>query len=142
MPTGGGGSGVTPSSNPQVNSLGVGVAASGSSGHVDLGSPAQIRAAASDLILDAFTSTINNNGNIFKNIARISLSNTDPGINKTINLPGQTFASLPAAAAGNAGTLAIVTDSTVATWGSTITGGGGNTVLALSDGAAWTVVGK
>lgn len=51
------------------------------------------------------------------------------------------FASLPAAAAGNKGMIAAVTDSSTATWGATITGGGANNVLAWSNGSNWTVIG-
>jgi len=42
-----------------------------------------------------------------------------------------------------AGSLAMVSDSTTVTWGATIAGGGGNSVLALCDASnVWTVVGK
>jgi len=35
-----------------------------------------------------------------------------------------------------------VTDSTTATWGGTVTGGGANHILAYCDGGTWTVIGK
>jgi hypothetical protein len=50
------------------------------------------------------------------------------------------YATLPAAVSAK-GMLALVTNSTVATWGSTIVGGGANTVLAFSNGTNWVVVG-
>jgi hypothetical protein len=49
------------------------------------------------------------------------------------------FASLPACATGTEGSLMPVTNSTTATWGATITGGGANHVLAYCDGTNWTV---
>lgn len=53
-----------------------------------------------------------------------------------------TFANLPAAAAGNAGAMCPISDSTTVVWGATITGGGSNHVLAYSNGTAWTVLAK
>jgi hypothetical protein len=54
------------------------------------------------------------------------------------------FANLPACsgAAGIQGAMRVVNNSTVNTWGTTITGGGANIVLAFCDGTAWTVAGK
>jgi hypothetical protein len=49
------------------------------------------------------------------------------------------FATLPASPA--AGMVAFVSDSTTATWGATIAGGGSNNVLAFYNGANWTVAG-
>lgn len=49
------------------------------------------------------------------------------------------FASLPT---GVVGMMAGVSDSTTATWGATITGGGANHVLAYFNGTNWTVAGK
>jgi hypothetical protein len=51
---------------------------------------------------------------------------------------GSTVANLPAAA-GNAGMLATVTDATVTTIGTTVAGGGGNTVLVWSNGTNWRI---
>jgi hypothetical protein len=48
-----------------------------------------------------------------------------------------TFANLPTPAVE--GTLAVVTDATLATWGSVIVGGGANRVLAYYNGTAWTI---
>jgi len=50
----------------------------------------------------------------------------------------QTFASLPASPA--VGTMANVSDSTVATVGGTVAGGGSNHVLARWNGSIWKVV--
>jgi len=52
---------------------------------------------------------------------------------------GETVASLPAAAAGNAGTISYVTDANATTIGSTVAGGGANKVMVWSDGAAWKI---
>lgn len=52
------------------------------------------------------------------------------------------FAALTACAAGLEGALVPVTDSSTATWGATITGGGANHVLAYCNGTNWTVAGK
>lgn len=55
----------------------------------------------------------------------------------------ETFASLPTCASGFEGTMAAVHDANTATWGATITAGGStNQVMALCDGANWTVMGK
>jgi hypothetical protein len=56
------------------------------------------------------------------------------------NLTPVTFADLPTRI--GKGTIVCMTDSTVNTWGSAITvGGGTNTVLAFYDGTKWKVVG-
>jgi hypothetical protein len=54
-------------------------------------------------------------------------------------LPGLAFAALPTAPA--AGTIAYVTDSTVAAWGGVIAGGGANKVLVWFNGTSWKVIG-
>ena len=51
-----------------------------------------------------------------------------------------TAGDLPAAAAGNAGTIHYVTDATATTIGSTVAGGGANKVLVWSNGAAWHIM--
>jgi predicted phage tail protein len=63
-------------------------------------------------------------------------------------LPTPTIAPVPGGAGAtntsqtpSQGSLAVVTDSTVNTWGSTIAGGGTHTVLAFCDGTNWTVAG-
>jgi hypothetical protein len=50
------------------------------------------------------------------------------------------FAQLPGSAL--IGATAIITDSTTATWGATIAGGGANQVLGFWNGAHWTVAAK
>jgi hypothetical protein len=49
-----------------------------------------------------------------------------------------TFAQRPAAPAR--GMIACITDSSVATWGGVIAGGGTNCVLGFYNGANWTVM--
>lgn len=50
------------------------------------------------------------------------------------------FSALPAAPVE--GMLAVVSDASVATWGTAIAGGGANRVLAYYNGTAWTVAAK
>jgi len=50
-----------------------------------------------------------------------------------------TYAHVVAAAGTPEGALAAITDSTTATWGATIAGGGAHHVLAYCDGTNWTV---
>jgi hypothetical protein len=52
---------------------------------------------------------------------------------------GVTVSALPAAAAGNAGSIQYVTDANATTIGSTVVGGGANKVMVWSDGAAWKI---
>lgn len=52
------------------------------------------------------------------------------------------FASVTPCTATIKGALVSVTDSSVNTWGTTITGGGANPVLAYCNGTNWTVAGK
>ncbi len=65
----------------------------------------------------------------------------DPG-SGVMQAKAQTFASLKACASAMEGSTAAVTDSSVNTWGSTVTGSGANHVLAYCDGTNWTVMGK
>lgn len=53
-----------------------------------------------------------------------------------------TYASLNSCAAVGQGYIASISDSTTATWGATISGGGSNKVLAYCNGTNWTVMGK
>lgn len=52
---------------------------------------------------------------------------------------GVTVATLPAAAAGNAGSRAYVTDANATTIGSTVAGGGSNKVMVWSNGTNWKI---
>jgi hypothetical protein len=52
------------------------------------------------------------------------------------------LANLPSCGSAAEDTTATVTDSTVNTWGETVTGSGNNHVLAYGDGADWTVAAK
>ncbi len=51
-----------------------------------------------------------------------------------------TYSTLPTCAAGTEGSQRAITDSTTATWGATIAGGGTTHVLAYCDGTHWTVM--
>lgn len=52
---------------------------------------------------------------------------------------GVTVSALPAAAAGNAGSIQYVTDANATTIGSTVAGGGSNKVMVWSDGTNWKI---
>ena len=58
---------------------------------------------------------------------------------RRVQSAGETVANLPAAAAGNAGTITYITDANATTIGSTVAGGGSNKVLVWSDGTAWKI---
>jgi hypothetical protein len=60
----------------------------------------------------------------------------------TIRQVPTVFANLPACGSTMEGTTATVIDSTVNTWGATVTGGGSNHILTYCDGAQWTVTAK
>lgn len=57
-----------------------------------------------------------------------------------LKLTPRAFAALPASP--EEGMMAWVNDSSTATWGATIAGGGANKVLAVFNGTVWTVAGK
>ena len=57
----------------------------------------------------------------------------------SIQQVGVTVTNLPAAAAGNAGSRAYVTDANATTIGSTVAGGGSNKVLVWSNGTNWKI---
>ena len=60
----------------------------------------------------------------------------------TVRLVPTVFASLPVCGLSTEGTTGAVTDSVVRAWGTKITGGGVNHVLAYCDGSHWTVAAK
>lgn len=60
-------------------------------------------------------------------------------LSRRVQSAGETVASLPAAAAGNAGTISYVTDSNSTIIGATVAGGGANKVLVWSNGTAWRI---
>lgn len=68
-----------------------------------------------------------------------SISNNGTILARRVQSAGETVASLPAAAAGNAGTISYVTDSNSTTIGATVAGGGANRVLVWSNGTAWRI---
>ena len=53
-----------------------------------------------------------------------------------------TFATLTACSSAGEGAISPVSDSSTATWGATVTGGGANHVLAYCNGTNWTVAAK
>ncbi len=57
-------------------------------------------------------------------------------------IPPILFASITACNGGTAGAIQTVSDSSTNTWGATITGSGGNTVMAFCNSVNWTVIGK
>jgi hypothetical protein len=57
---------------------------------------------------------------------------------KGVRPVGSTVANLPAAA-GNTGMMATVTDANATTIGTTVAGGGANTVLVWSNGTNWRI---
>jgi len=76
----------------------------------------------------------------------IGILNTSPQVPFDVNGAMRTgpvaFASAPACSSTIEGALLAITDSTVSTWGSVISGGGTNHVLGYCDGTSWTVAGK
>lgn len=66
-------------------------------------------------------------------------SSADPGAGAILLNP-QAFSALPAASSTIKGAFAVVTDSTTAVKGNTITGGGANIVLAFCNGTNWIVI--
>lgn len=62
------------------------------------------------------------------------------GAGAAIRIGAGAFASLAAASTAGSGALAVISDSTVTTKGSTIAGGGANLVLGMSNGTNWIVV--
>lgn len=70
--------------------------------------------------------------------ARNSANSADSNVSaKSVRGNAVTVANLPASPVE--GMMVAVTDSTTATWGATITGGGANHVLAYYNGTNWTV---
>ncbi len=57
-------------------------------------------------------------------------------------IPPVTFGSVASCSAGIAGAIQAFSDSTTNTWGATITGSGGNTVMGFCNGSQWTVFAK
>ena len=64
-----------------------------------------------------------------------------PGFLGGLRLTPVAFSVLPACGAGIEGTMAWVNDSSTATWGATITGGGANKQLAVCNATNWKVAG-
>ena len=56
-----------------------------------------------------------------------------------VKLPSYTVSGLPTASTVGAGSMAFVTDATSTTTYTTVTGGGANKVLVISDGTNWII---
>lgn len=167
MPTGGGGGGVTSGSNTQVNSLGVGIAADGTTGNIlaagaiATGGNANTGATAGDVLIARASGGVgvlklggsNASPTAQVNTGTDAASNTDFQIGVAGSIvftagnvycrlrSGLVFANLPTPSSNFEGALASITDSTVNTFGATIAGSGTNHVLAYCDGTHWTVAG-
>lgn len=159
--SGGGGSSVGPSTNLQVNSLGVGVAADGTAGDATINALTTCTGGVhlpNNVYLTGTTT-----GAAVKNI--ISLANddnyyigdTNQGETRTQNnlnlnthaikqvfhmqLNAQSLATY-GSATGQTGTVIAVNDATAQTWGATVVGGSNLFVLAVSDGTNWVTFAK
>lgn len=71
-------------------------------------------------------------------ITPTAAANTTINLANITKMASFTVATLPAAAAGNAGAIAYVTDATAPTYRGALTGGGAVKTLVFSDGTAWT----
>jgi hypothetical protein len=63
-------------------------------------------------------------------------------VNGDIRTRPVALASAPACSSTIEGSMQAISDSTTATWGATLTGGGSNHVMGYCDGTNWTVAGK
>lgn len=125
------------------------------------GSPITIASLASDntAILGTYNSTTSNGHVIFyvkgAEVGRVTPTTNnwslgtaiDDGASKLqvaglIRTTAVAFASLTTCSGGIEGATRAVTDSSTAVWGATITGSGGNHVLAYCNGSNWTVYAK
>lgn len=165
----GGGAGVGPTTNLEVNSLGVGIAPDGTTGDtlVAGGLATGGNAApgtAGDLYVGRASGSqlgvIGLGNSAASPVAQLTAGQNDAASNAVLAIgvdgsnvgvfgnvyfrlrSGLSFANLPAASSSFEGALASIIDSTTATWGAVITGGGANHVLAYCDGTNWTVAGK
>ncbi|HEY2675459.1 MAG TPA: hypothetical protein VGI65_00720 [Steroidobacteraceae bacterium] len=152
-------------SSVQISSLGVGQAADGTPGDLVLkngyvtGGNTPLPAVSGDVFVARASTPVIGVILIGNNAATpsgtIQAGVVDAGANATTTINGAqgltvgnvytqvrhglVFSNLPAAAASYEGAVASITDSTTAVWGATITGGGGNHVLAYCDGTNWKV---
>ncbi len=77
--------------------------------------------------------------NVLANIPSASIGVATIG---TMKMVYQKFSSLPQCNPMNDGLVGAVSDSRADTWGAPVTGGGAIHVVALCDGANWTVMGR
>lgn len=108
--------------------------------------PGEPTAVYRDFVFDQDDGTTKTPIMILKADTKVGIGTTTP--QTLLDVAGQarvkpvTFSSLPAASSSIQGAIAAVTDSTTSSWGTTITGGGANKVLAYCNGTNWTVAGK
>lgn len=138
---GGGGGGVGPTTNLQVNSLGVGQAANGVAGDIlaaaigFAGTPAPLSKA---IYLDA-SLNVHCDGGGFGSWSVDSASGEFIFGHFPVRFGATIVASLPA---GNVGDVMYVTDGTAGlTFGQTVTGGHTTPYLVWFNGTNWTVIG-
>lgn len=160
--SGGGGASVGPSSNLQVNSLGVGVAADGTAGDATINAlttaTGGVKVPNNVAIQSVNTSAVVKKLIVWSNTDEVIIGDgTCASIDMSARIYGQdthaiqnftflqldpvAFASIPAAA-NFEGSIIPINNSNTNVWGATIAGGGTNHVLGYYDGTAWTVMAK
>lgn len=72
-------------------------------------------------------------------VVKVTLGANTTDHAQPVKLPSYTVAGLPSASTCGAGSMAFVTDSTSSTAYTTVSGGGSNQVLVISDGTNWVV---
>jgi len=83
-------------------------------------------------------------GNLFGHALYVTSLVSSPGVVnlKRAALISVAVSGLPTCDGSAEGTVMAVNDSTTATWGQAVTGGGANKVMAYCNGSAWTVAAK
>ncbi len=79
--------------------------------------------------------SINTNGNL---ISPNGIQGSNVTATSTYTVPRYTVGTLPSAAVAGTGGMALVTDASSATVGSTCAGGGSTLMIAISTGSVWT----
>jgi len=82
--------------------------------------------------------------NQLANVLRLYFNQTNDVLNTLVaafitNTSITTVAKLPTASMANAGSRTFVSDATVTTFGTTVVGGGSNTVPIYSTGTSWNI---